>query len=245
MPEEEYIETAPQPAFLLLTYGQYFKLNHDLSIAKGWQLGQPTERSREMNPPTAKINITYDAEGNETGYDEALVMQITSKEQEDYPELFAAFELHSSYVPVESESNVPVEGEIESDVIDWTLNHYQAQGVDNSGLVTFIASQDVNNYPPIPDVGEWCEARIYSYNGDKVKCLQPHTRMSFTPEETPALWFIIPTVTEGYPEWVQPTGAHDAYAIGDRVSFNGNNYESLINANVWSPAVYPAGWKQL
>jgi hypothetical protein len=50
-------------------------------------------------------------------------------------------------------------------------------------------------------------------------------------------------VAEGYPAWVQPTGAHDAYAIGNRVSFNGANYESKINGNVWSPAVYPAGWQ--
>ena len=49
----------------------------------------------------------------------------------------------------------------------------------------------------------------------------------------------------GYPAWVQPTGAHDAYGIGDRVSFEGANYESLIAANVWSPSVYPAGWQAI
>jgi hypothetical protein len=43
-------------------------------------------------------------------------------------------------------------------------------------------------------------------------------------------------------EWVQPTGGHDAYNIGDRVLFGGLTYESLINANVWSPTAYPAGW---
>lgn len=45
--------------------------------------------------------------------------------------------------------------------------------------------------------------------------------------------------------WVQPTGAHDAYQKGDRVLFEGKTYESLIDANVWSPSVYPAGWKQI
>lgn len=50
---------------------------------------------------------------------------------------------------------------------------------------------------------------------------------------------------ETYPEWTQPLGAHDAYKIGDRVTFNGKVYESVINANVWSPAVYPAGWKEV
>ena len=49
----------------------------------------------------------------------------------------------------------------------------------------------------------------------------------------------------GSAEWVQPTGAHDAYKKGDRVRFAGKNYESLMNGNVWSPAAYPAGWKEL
>ena len=50
------------------------------------------------------------------------------------------------------------------------------------------------------------------------------------------------------PVWVQPTGAHDAYQTGDRVHYPGENdpvYESLIDGNVWSPEVYPAGWRQL
>jgi hypothetical protein len=27
--------------------------------------------------------------------------------------------------------------------------------------------------------------------------------------------------------------------------FKGEAWESVINANVWSPEVYPAGWKQI
>ena len=43
--------------------------------------------------------------------------------------------------------------------------------------------------------------------------------------------------------WRQPTGAHDAYKTVDRVSFEGADYESLIDGNTWSPSAYPAGWK--
>lgn len=50
--------------------------------------------------------------------------------------------------------------------------------------------------------------------------------------------------TQAFP-WVQPAGAHDAYKIGDKITFNGFTWESLINANVWSPTGYPAGWKKL
>ena len=83
-----------------------------------------------------------------------------------------------------------------------------------------------------------------SYNGDVYQPLQQHTAQTdWTPDIVPALFRKIgkPTAS-GYPEWVQSTGAHDAYQIGDRVSFQGAVYESRINANVWSPTVYPQGW---
>ena len=47
------------------------------------------------------------------------------------------------------------------------------------------------------------------------------------------------------PEFVQPTGAHDAYHVGDKVTYNGKVYQSLIDGNVWAPDVYPAGWQEL
>ncbi len=47
------------------------------------------------------------------------------------------------------------------------------------------------------------------------------------------------------PEWVQPTGATDAYNTGDRVTFQGAVFESLIDGNTWSPAVYPDGWRKV
>lgn len=46
-------------------------------------------------------------------------------------------------------------------------------------------------------------------------------------------------------DFVQPTGAHDAYNVGDRVKYNGHVYESLIAANTYSPDAYPQGWKLL
>jgi len=84
------------------------------------------------------------------------------------------------------------------------------------------------------------------YEGKKYECLQAHQTLSaWTPDVTPALWKEIVVVVD-IPVWVQPTGAHDAYNIGDKVHFptiTDPVYESLINANVWSPTVYPAGWQ--
>lgn len=45
-------------------------------------------------------------------------------------------------------------------------------------------------------------------------------------------------------EWTQPD-ASSAYSIGDKVIFNGEVYESVIDNNVWSPADYPAGWEKI
>ena len=49
--------------------------------------------------------------------------------------------------------------------------------------------------------------------------------------------------TAAPPDWVQPTGGHDAYAKGTLVTYKGKVYKSLIDANVWSPEAYPAGWE--
>lgn len=48
-----------------------------------------------------------------------------------------------------------------------------------------------------------------------------------------------------FPEYVQPTGAHDAYKIGDKITYNGKHYECIYNGCVWNPDEYPAGWKEV
>ena len=79
------------------------------------------------------------------------------------------------------------------------------------------------------------------YNGILYKCIQAHTAQSdWTPDATPALWVIV--TVEEWPEWVQPTGAHDAYAKGSKVTHNGKKWISSYDANVWEPGVY--GWEE-
>lgn len=80
------------------------------------------------------------------------------------------------------------------------------------------------------------------YNGLLYRCVQAHTSQAdWTPDVVPALW--TRTSTEKWPEWVQPTGAQDAYNKGDKVTYKGEHYISLIDANVYSPEAYPAGWE--
>ena len=46
-----------------------------------------------------------------------------------------------------------------------------------------------------------------------------------------------------WPEYVQPTGAHDAYKIGDKITYNGQRYICKMDGCVWTPDAYPAGWE--
>jgi len=116
------------------------------------------------------------------------------------------------------------------------------QAVDFDSLSVQDIEDLVTIYP------QWREGKSYIID-DKVvydttlyRVVQAHTSQSdWTPDITPAL-FTPYTPPGQVADWVQPTGAQDAYNIGDRVLFEGHIYESLINANTWSPVVYPAGW---
>lgn len=83
--------------------------------------------------------------------------------------------------------------------------------------------------------------KLYYAGNDKLyEVLQPHiTQLDWTPDLVPALFKEVspPGVI---PDWVQPTGVHDAYQIGDKVKHNGSTWESTVNSNVWEPGVY--GW---
>lgn len=50
---------------------------------------------------------------------------------------------------------------------------------------------------------------------------------------------------EEYPEYVQPTGAHDAYHVGDKITYNDKHYECIFDGCVWNPDEYPQGWKEV
>ena len=74
--------------------------------------------------------------------------------------------------------------------------------------------------------------------------LQEHTSSAeWTPDTAASLYKKIGVTEDGFPEWVQPLGASDAYNTGDIVSYNGVLYESTIDGNVWDPVSYPAGWR--
>lgn len=91
---------------------------------------------------------------------------------------------------------------------------------------------------------------VFSYGFNSVgdpqlyQVLQAHTSAEqWPPDSASGLYKKIGISDSGYPEWVRPLGATDAYNTGDIVSYNGELYRSVMDANVWSPDEYPAGWE--
>lgn len=140
---------------------------------------------------------------------------------------------------------------------------YYLYDSEHSSIVYCVQAHNRTIYPPEQtpalfsffrensDDLEWIQNEFVKlgwkrwYNDKQYECIQAHmTLEGWTPDVTPALWQEV-IATPYYPVWVQPTGVHDAYQMGDRVHFpNADSpvYESKINANVWSPTAYPAGW---
>ena len=84
---------------------------------------------------------------------------------------------------------------------------------------------------------------IRQYNGLLYRCVQAHTsQATWTPEDAPSLWTRIADPAQEWPEWIQPTGAHNAYALGAKVSHAGKHWVSNVANNVWEPGVY--GWTE-
>lgn len=80
------------------------------------------------------------------------------------------------------------------------------------------------------------------YEENLYRCVIAHTsQASWTPDITPALWTEVSI--EEWPEWVQPTGAQDAYNTGDKVSHNEKHWVSDYDANTWEPSVF--GWSEV
>ena len=84
--------------------------------------------------------------------------------------------------------------------------------------------------------------QILRFNDDLYRVNQSHTTQNdWPPDITPALFTKISL--DEYPEWVQPTGAQDAYNAGDKCSHNDKHWVSNLDGNVWEPGIY--GWSEV
>lgn len=81
------------------------------------------------------------------------------------------------------------------------------------------------------------EGKLYRANVD---CWD---RADNWPDTALTLWTGL-TLNE-WPEWVQPTGAHDAYNIGGKVTYHGKRYISQIVGNTTVPGSDARWWQEV
>ena len=85
----------------------------------------------------------------------------------------------------------------------------------------------------------------FKWQGSIYRVVNDHTSQeTWKPDEVASLYVNINNKIE-IQEFIQPTGQHDAYQIGDEILFNGFVWQSIINDNVWSPQDYPQGWQKI
>ena len=80
------------------------------------------------------------------------------------------------------------------------------------------------------------EGNLYRANAD---CWD---REDNWPSAAPTLWTQV--TPDEWQAWVQPTGAHDAYNTGDKVTHNGKQYTSQIDGNTTEPGTDERWWSE-
>lgn len=140
--------------------------------------------------------------------------------------------------------------EVKKDVIQITDNSLTKQSEYALSVVasTFTDEQALNCILLFPEWSgsgvEYKKDERLRYENKFYKVLLDHTsQKDWIPGSTPSLYVEISDPSIEYPEWKQPTGAHDAYSKGDKITYKGKKYISKTDANVWSPDAYPAGWE--
>lgn len=112
------------------------------------------------------------------------------------------------------------------------------------GLATDEMSLQVPNlYPVWKENVDYVLGDRVLYNEVLYKVITAHTSQeTWAPDMAPSLFAKVLIPDENVvPEWEQPDSTN-AYMTGDKVTYNGKVYVSIIDNNIWSPEAYPAGW---
>ena len=136
------------------------------------------------------------------------------------------------------------------------MNKLQVAEQFRRALQMFAASLDDEKamevatiYDPWQIDHQYSAGDFFTYGENSVgdpqlyKVAQEHTSQSdWKPDINPALYIAIGLDVSGYPVWSQPTGAHDAYNVGDIVYHDGTLYISNIVGNDTVPGTDERWW---
>ena len=235
-----FYEERPQSVVVTTIGGKYHTtINYSIEeVSGGYEVesvtvvtDEPLGEQHHSQVVTALVRARYTAD------DEFAIARQSYADVNDYVEYNAYVEkckevacsvLQLTYTP----SYSPTVAEVLSQLRE-LMKPYIVE-VDDEVAVTVPALFD----PWEADIDVVAGERRF-FGGFVWRCVQNHhTQADWTPDVTPALW--VKVSLEEWPEWVQPTGAHDAYAKDAKCSHGGNHWVSNVDNNVWEPGVY--GW---
>ena len=131
-------------------------------------------------------------------------------------------------------------------ILNTFLYLFAAIGVLNTGVMAYVhfgrpltCTQSAMAKANAPDNSQWAEISWQQCDSQA----DPELRLTlYTNGGKRGYSTRIGDPTQEFPEWVQPIGAHDAYAAGSKVSHNEKKWVSDIDGTVWEPGVY--GWTE-
>ena len=118
-------------------------------------------------------------------------------------------------------------------------------------LIEAQGAQSGDQAPDLPSAGNVTAGKLYRHEGNLWSVIQSFSRTTYgaDPVTYPALIRRVRNPHAVEP-WKQPIDQYDSYNLAnpftgaaDRCTFGGKTYATKINANVWSPTGYPAGWE--
>lgn len=120
---------------------------------------------------------------------------------------------------------------------EWVLGHLTDE--ERDGLIAAARENATpeGSLPPLAERIEALELALKSAQGS-IEAMDARLK-TLEGQEPPE-----PPVVDEWPEFVRPTGAHDAYPMGAKITYKGKRYVSLVDANCWPPDEYPQGWQE-
>ena len=144
--------------------------------------------------------------------------------------LYKVLQDHVSQLNWTPDTAVSLYVRVDDPTIEWP-EWIQPQGSHDAYPLGYKVSHNSHHWISLVDANVWEPSEENPTLWEKQP--EPEPEPEPQPEPEPEI-----------PEWVQPT-ADNPYMTGDKVRFNGEIYESIIDNNVWSPADYPQGWQKL
>ena len=147
-------------------------------------------------------------------------------------------ELPTVIPPEPEEPLEPAENPVEKAMV--ALARMQAKSLSDTDALTVTAL-----FPKWESGIAYQEGDRFTYGDEFYKVLLDHTsEEQWKPGEAPSLYVLISDPAVEWPEWREPTGAHDAYNTGDKVTYGGKRYISQIDGNTVEPGTDERYWKE-